>query len=181
MKFSIHLTLLITLVVFLGGCVQYGGDSKTSTDTTGSVLTSTDNVTSDKTDAKMEEKIEAAPLPDTAKGPAMDFEKGYLVEHLGDGLYWVSDGAYQVIFLTTGEGVIAVDAPPTMGAKYLAAIAEVTNETVTHVIYSHAHADHISAASMFPENATYIAHEQTKLNLERSLSLSPPNNYGAYM
>ena len=87
----------------------------------------------------------AAPLPDGARGPAIPQDKGYLVEEIGEGLYWVTEGAYQVMFLATGEGVIVVDAPPTIGNKLLSAIAEVTNEQVTHIIYSHSHADHIGA------------------------------------
>ena len=56
-----------------------------------------------------------APVPTTAAGRAIPQDKSYLVEEIGDGLYWVTEGAYQVLFLTTGEGVIAVDAPPTIG------------------------------------------------------------------
>ena len=104
---------------------------------------------------------DAAPVPAAAMGPVIPQDKGYLVEDLGDGLYWVTEGAYQVMFLTTGEGVNAVDAPPSIGDRYLKAIAEVTDEPVTHVIYSHSHADHIAAAGMFPADAVYIAHEDT--------------------
>jgi len=57
----------------------------------------------------------AAPLPETSIGPQIDYSKGYLVEEIKDGLYWVTDGAYQAMFLTTGQGVIAVDAPPSIG------------------------------------------------------------------
>ena len=110
---------------------------------------------------------DAAPVPAAAMGPVIPQDKGYLVEDLGDGLYWVTEGAYQVMFLTTGEGVIAVDAPPSIGDKYLKAIAEVTDEPVTHVIYSHSHADHIAAAGMFPADAVYIAHEDTASQLAR--------------
>ena len=53
----------------------------------------------------------AAPLPETSMGPPIDSSKGYLVEEINDGLYWVTEGAYQTMFLTTGEGVIVVDAP----------------------------------------------------------------------
>lgn len=109
----------------------------------------------------------AAAIPSSARGPAIDPKKGYFVEEIRDGLYWVTDGVYQVIFLTTGEGVIAVDAPPSLGQNYLKAIAEVTTEPVTHLIYSHSHADHIGAASMFPNNVTIIAHEDTKAKLVR--------------
>jgi len=66
----------------------------------------------------------AAPLPETANGPQIDYSKGYLVEEIRDGLYWVTDGAYNTMFLTTGQGVIVVDAPPSIGENYLNAIAE---------------------------------------------------------
>lgn len=81
----------------------------------------------------------SAPLPETALGPQIDYSKGYLVEEIKDGVYWVTDGAYNTMFLTTGQGVIAVDAPPSIGQNYLNAISEVTEEPITHVIYSHTH------------------------------------------
>jgi glyoxylase-like metal-dependent hydrolase (beta-lactamase superfamily II) len=71
------------------------------------------------------------PLPQAAKG--------YLAEEIRDDLYWVTDGAYNTMFLVTDNDVIAVDAPPTIGENYLKAIAEVTDKPVTYVIYSHAH------------------------------------------
>ena len=99
-------------------------------------------------------------IPEAAIGPTIPPEKGYLVEEIRDGLYWVTDGSYNTMFLVTDEGVVAVDAPPSIGANYLKAISEVTDKPITYVIYSHSHLDHIgAAASIFPENATYISHE----------------------
>ena len=118
-------------------------------------------------DVHPEKMKTAAPLPETAMGPQIDFSKGYLVEEIKDGLYWVTEGAYQAIFLTTGEGVIVVDAPPSIGENYLKAIAEVTNEPITHVIYSHTHKDHVGAMSMFPEDAVYIAHKEAADTLSK--------------
>ena len=92
----------------------------------------------------------ADPLPGTAAGVPIDPAKGYFVEEINDGVYWVTEGTYQVMFVTTGEGVIVADAPPSIGANILNAIAEVTDEPITHVIYSHSHADHISAAGIYP-------------------------------
>ena len=120
----------------------------------------------EKTPLHPEKMREAAPLPESAKGPQIDFSKGYLVEEIKDGLYWVTDGAYNTIFLTTGQGVIAVDAPPSIGENYLKAIEEVTDEPITHVIYSHTHNDHIGSASMFPDEAIIIAHQDSALELE---------------
>jgi len=111
------------------------------------------------------------PLPQAAKGPPIS-AKGYLVQQIRDHLYWVTDGAYNTMFLVTDKGVIAVDAPPTIGKNYLKAIAEVTNKPVTYVIYSHAHIDHIGAAGMFPRNATYIAQQETAAELQRAKSVA---------
>ena len=116
----------------------------------------------------------AAPLPETSKGPQIDFSKGYFVEEIKDGLYWVTDGAYNTMFLTTGQGVIAVDAPPSIGENYLKAIAEVTEESVTHVIYSHTHNDHVGSMNIFPENVVYIAHQEASDNLAKKNNPNMP-------
>lgn len=110
-------------------------------------------------------------IPESAKGPVIP-EKGYLVEEIRDNLYWVTDGSYNTMFLVTDEGVVAIDAPPSIGQNYLKAIAEVTDKPVTYVIYSHAHLDHIGAAGLFPRNATYIAQEATASELQRAVNLA---------
>ncbi|MFW5450536.1 MAG: MBL fold metallo-hydrolase [Methylophagaceae bacterium] len=123
----------------------------------------------------------AAPVPDSAYGVAIPKDKGYVVEEIKDGLYWVTEGAYTAMFLTTGKGVIVVDAPPSFGDKMLKAIAEVTKEPITHVIYSHAHADHIGGASMYPETARYIAHIETKNRLQRMNDADRAFPYGMFV
>ena len=110
-------------------------------------------------------------LPEAAKGPSIP-TKGYLVQEIRDHLYWVTDGSYNTMFLATDKGVVAVDAPPSIGNNYLKAIAEVTDKPVTYVIYSHAHIDHIGAASIFPKNATFIAQQETAAELQRAKSVA---------
>jgi glyoxylase-like metal-dependent hydrolase (beta-lactamase superfamily II) len=68
------------------------------------------------------------------------------------------------MFLVTDKGVVAVDAPPS--------ITEVTDKPVTYVIYSHAHIDHMGAASIFPKNATFIAQQETAAELQRAKSVA---------
>ncbi|MEE9356432.1 MAG: MBL fold metallo-hydrolase [Methylococcaceae bacterium] len=123
----------------------------------------------------------AAPVPESAKGVSIPKDKGYVVEEVKEGLYWVTEGAYTAMFLTTGKGVIVVDAPPSFGDKMLKAIADVTKEPVTHVVYSHAHADHIGGAYLFPKTAKTIAHVETKKRLQRMNDPSRAFPYGLFV
>lgn len=109
---------------------------------------------------------EPVPLPETAFGPPIP-EKGYLVEEIAGGLYWVTEGSYQAIFMETRRGVVVVDAPPTLAAGLPAAIAEVTTKPVTHFIYSHTHGDHVGAAGVLFPDAIKIGHRDTAATLAR--------------
>ena len=55
-----------------------------------------------------------APVPRSALGPALN-DQGYYVGRVERNLYWVTDGVYQAAFLTTRDGVVLFDAPPTIG------------------------------------------------------------------
>ena len=55
-----------------------------------------------------------APIPPSALGPAVNAQ-GYFVGRVEKNLYWVTDSTYQAAFLTTSEGVVLFDAPPTIG------------------------------------------------------------------
>src|SRR5262245_62424492 len=75
-------------------------------------------------------------VPDSAKGPSVDPVKGYRTQKLGDGLYMITDGAYQSMFMTYEDGVVVVDAPPSYASHIPGAIAEVTDKPITHLVYS---------------------------------------------
>jgi|SRR5215469_8403809 len=74
--------------------------------------------------------------PEVGAGPPVPREKDYVVQEIRSGLYWVSDGTYNTMFLVTNSGVVAVDAPPTLGPNYLKAIAEVNPQPVKYLTYS---------------------------------------------
>jgi glyoxylase-like metal-dependent hydrolase (beta-lactamase superfamily II) len=114
-----------------------------------------------------------ASLPQTALGPDIP-AKGYIVEEIRDRLYWVGDGLYNAMFLLHDGGVIAVDAPPALGTNYLAAVAEVTDRPITHLVYSHSHTDHIGAAHLFPSGIEIMAHEATAATLARRRDRNRP-------
>jgi glyoxylase-like metal-dependent hydrolase (beta-lactamase superfamily II) len=105
-------------------------------------------------------------IPRSALGPTVN-DQGYFVGRVEGNLYWITDGTYQAAFLTTCDGVVLFDAPPSLGHNIQRAVDEiatrngVTNE-VTHLIYSHHHADHAGASSLFGPNITRIGHDQTR-------------------
>lgn len=107
-------------------------------------------------------------IPESARGPALDPAKGYRVQTLGTGLYMVTDNVYQSMFMVYESGVIVVDAPPSLATAIPKAIAEVTTKPITHVVYSHAHIDHIGAAKGLGGAPVIVAHEETKKLLARA-------------
>jgi glyoxylase-like metal-dependent hydrolase (beta-lactamase superfamily II) len=54
-----------------------------------------------------------------------------------------------------------IDAPPSLGDKINDAIAEVTEEPVKYLIYSHAHKDHIGGANVLPAGIEIVAQKDT--------------------
>ena len=112
-----------------------------------------------------------APVPQSALGPALN-EQGYYVGRVERNLYWVTDGTYQSAFLTTSDGVVLLDAPPTIGHNLQRAVDEIAaangvSNKVTHLIYSHHHADHAGASSLFDRDVARIGHEETRKLLLR--------------
>ncbi len=112
-----------------------------------------------------------APIPRSALGPALN-DQGYYVGRVERNLYYVTDGVYQSAFLTTGDGVVLFDAPPSIGGNLRRAVDEIAAangvpSTVTHLVYSHHHADHAGAASLFGGDVVRIGHEETRRLLLR--------------
>ncbi|BCS32635.1 MBL fold metallo-hydrolase [Luteitalea sp. TBR-22] len=106
-------------------------------------------------------------VPREARGAPIDPAKGYRLQQLGEGLFMVTDGAYQSMFLVYEAGVVVVDAPPSYAARIRSAIAEVTDQPITHVVYSHHHVDHIAGVRQLGGTPIIIAHEETNRLLAR--------------
>ena len=128
-------------------------------------------MTSPASGASLADLPEYAPIPKSALGVAPN-EQGYYVGRVERNLYWVTDGVYQAAFLTTAEGVVLFDAPPSIGHNLQRAIDEIAAEDgvsnrVTHFVYSHHHHDHGGAASIFDGNVVRIGHEETRRLLLR--------------
>jgi glyoxylase-like metal-dependent hydrolase (beta-lactamase superfamily II) len=107
------------------------------------------------------------PVPQDAKGSAIDPAKGYRLQELGKGLYLITDNAYQSMFMVYESGVVVIDAPPPYAAHIVPGIREVTDKPITHLIYSHSHSDHIAGANALGKVPTIIAQAETKRLLAR--------------
>jgi glyoxylase-like metal-dependent hydrolase (beta-lactamase superfamily II) len=112
-----------------------------------------------------------APVPTSSFGPALN-EQGYHVGRVERNLFWVTDGTYLSAFLATDDGVILFDAPPTIGHNLRRAVDEIAeaegvSNRVTHLVYSHHHADHTGAANLFGDDLVRIGHEETRRLLIR--------------
>ena len=107
-----------------------------------------------------------APVPPASLGPAVN-DHSYYVGRIERKLYWVTDGDYHSAFLTTPDGVVLFDAPPSIGHNLQRAVNEVAgaegvSSTVTHLVYTHHHSDHAGASSLFGANVVRIGHEETR-------------------
>lgn len=112
------------------------------------------------------------PVSAAAAGPAIDPAKGYRTEALGAGAFLVTDGVYQAMLVAHADGLVLVDAPPSIGPKLLQAAAEVApGKKITHLVYSHAHIDHIGFAAEIRKSnpgLIIVAHEETQRLLARA-------------
>jgi glyoxylase-like metal-dependent hydrolase (beta-lactamase superfamily II) len=114
--------------------------------------------------------MEAADTPPSVDAAVND--AGYYLGRVSGNLYWVTDGTYQSAFLTTSDGVVLLDAPPAIGHNIQRAVNRVALATgvtnvVTHLIYSHHHADHVGASSLFGPDIVRVGHEETRRLLLR--------------
>src|SRR4051794_1942229 len=119
-----------------------------------------------------------APIPPSALGPAVNAQ-GYHVGRVHRNLYWVTDGTYQAAFLTTRDGVVLFDAPPSIGHNLQRAIDEIASangvpRTVTHIVYSHHPPAPLGASSLFGGGVVGVGHAETKKLLARDNAPTRP-------
>ena len=88
-----------------------------------------------------------------------DLSAGFLTRELKPGVFLVSNGNYQTLFTTTGAGVVLLDAPPPLVEFLPAAIADVTEEKLHTIVYSHGHTDHIGGAHLLARDGVNIVAE----------------------
>lgn len=70
----------------------------------------------------------------------------YFVQRLSARAYFFGGGFYTTTFYVGDEGVLVLDPPENQGEHLVQAIAEVTDQPVRAIVYSHDHADHMISA-----------------------------------
>jgi len=99
-----------------------------------------------------------------------DLSEGFLTRELATGVYMLTNGNYQSMFMTTGEGVVLIDAPQPLVQYIEAAVADVTDEPITTLIYSHGHSDHIGGSHLLARDGLeIIAEERVAKFIEQKL------------
>ena len=71
------------------------------------------------------------------------------------------------IFVITGDGVVVTDPINAEAAAWLRTeIAKITDEPITHLVYSHSHGDHASGGTEYGEVPNVIMHENAPEDID---------------
>ena len=87
-------------------------------------------------------------------------ESGFDYFKIAENAYFVHDNFEHMVFFVTENGVVVVDPVPGVSPYTLKLIPQITSKPITHVIYSHHHADHAQGAYLYPESAILIGNEE---------------------
>ena len=105
--------------------------------------------------------------------PALEIQK------VKDNLYMVVTpeyGAGNTAVFITDNGVVLVDTKtPGNGQSILDKVKTVTQKPITMVINTHTHQDHTGSNDFFKANVEFVAHENTKANMQKMPEFSGAN------
>ncbi|KAB7616146.1 MBL fold metallo-hydrolase [Amylibacter sp. SFDW26] len=88
------------------------------------------------------------------------------ISHVTGDVYRMRDGGHYSLITVTQKGVVLVDPLNTRAAQWLKAnLSQITDQPITHIIYSHSHLDHASGGRVFGETKTY-AHEKAPKTID---------------
>jgi cyclase len=104
---------------------------------------------------------------------------GLEIQKVKDNLYMVvtpNFGAGNTAVFVTEGGVILVDTKtPGNGQSILDKVKMVTEKPVTMIINTHSHADHTGSNDFFKTKVEFVAHENTKANMQKMTEFSGAN------
>ena len=90
------------------------------------------------------------------------------IEQVKANLYVITGGGGNTAAFVTDDGVVVVDTKnPGWGGAILDKIRTVTDKPVSMIINTHTHGDHVGSNIDFSLPVEFVAHENTKSNMER--------------
>jgi cyclase len=90
------------------------------------------------------------------------------IQKVKENLYVIMGGGGNTAAFITEKGVVLVDTKnPGMGPGILEKVKSVTPKPVMMVINTHTHGDHTGSNSAFTGAVEFVAHENTKVNMEK--------------
>ncbi|ASJ73259.1 MBL fold metallo-hydrolase [Granulosicoccus antarcticus] len=88
------------------------------------------------------------------------FAQDRAISNIAGDVYRFQNQFHNSIFVITDDGVVVTDPINAEAALWLRSeIGKLTEKPITHLIYSHSHADHASGGAAFGEVADVIAHK----------------------
>ena len=95
------------------------------------------------------------------------------VEKLKDNLFMLKGGGGNTAVFVTASGVVVVDTKnPGWGAPLIAKIRELTDKSITTIINTHSHGDHVSGNVEFEPSVDVVVQANTAVNMKKMAS--PP-------
>ena len=90
------------------------------------------------------------------------------IEKVNDRLYMITGGGGNTAAFITDTGVVLVDTKlANWGQAILDKVKSVTNKPITTIINTHTHGDHNGSNEFFGASVEFVAHENTKTNMEK--------------
>jgi glyoxylase-like metal-dependent hydrolase (beta-lactamase superfamily II) len=90
------------------------------------------------------------------------------IEKVRDNLFMIRNGGGNTAVFITAKGVVLVDTKnPGWGERIMEKVRSVTDKPVTTIINTHTHGDHVGSNEHFPASVEFVAHENTKANMEK--------------
>jgi glyoxylase-like metal-dependent hydrolase (beta-lactamase superfamily II) len=90
------------------------------------------------------------------------------VDKVKDNLYVLRNGGGNTAVFITEKGVVLVDTKnPGWGPRILDKVKSLTEKPVTMIINTHTHGDHVGSNEAFAPTVEFVAHENTKANMEK--------------
>jgi glyoxylase-like metal-dependent hydrolase (beta-lactamase superfamily II) len=90
------------------------------------------------------------------------------VDKVKDNLFVLRNGGGNTAVFITEKGVVLVDTKnPGWGQRILDKVKTLTEKPVTMIINTHTHGDHVGSNEAFSPTVEFVAHENTKANMEK--------------